>query len=95
MSLSGRIFGFSSWSVLVPQALEGVAAVGLLYAAVKRWFGAGPGWPRCDLRAHARRCAHVPLNNPDALLVLMLVAGAYCLTRALSVPAPAGSLRPA
>ena len=36
MALSGRIFGFSSWSMLVPQALEGVAAVALLYAAVKR-----------------------------------------------------------
>ena len=30
MALSGRVFGFSSWSMLVPQALEGVAAVGLL-----------------------------------------------------------------
>src|SRR6202035_3054120 len=43
MSLSGRIFGFSSWSMLVPQALEGVAAVGLLYACVKRWFGPAAG----------------------------------------------------
>src|ERR1700748_1808704 len=40
MALSGRIFGFSSWSMLAPQALEGVAAVALLYATVKRWFGA-------------------------------------------------------
>ena len=39
MELSGRIFGFSSWSLLVPQALEGVAAVGVLYATVRRWFG--------------------------------------------------------
>ena len=43
MGLSGRIFGFSSLSMLVPQALEGVAAVALLHAAVKRWFGAGAG----------------------------------------------------
>jgi 4-amino-4-deoxy-L-arabinose transferase-like glycosyltransferase len=40
MALSGRIFGFSSWSMLLPSALEGVAAVALLYGAVKRWFGA-------------------------------------------------------
>ena len=40
MELSARIFGLSSWSMLVPQALEGVAAVGLLYATVRRWFGA-------------------------------------------------------
>ena len=38
MELSGRVFGFSSWSMLVPQALEGVAAVWLLYATVRRWF---------------------------------------------------------
>ena len=34
MELSGRIFGFSQWSMLVPQALEGVGSVLLLYAAV-------------------------------------------------------------
>src|SRR5271154_963478 len=84
MAMSGRIFGFSSWSMLVPQALEGVAAVALLHAAVKRWFG-----PLAGLAAGAM-LAITPVaalmfrfNNPDALLVLMLVASAYCLTRAL------------
>ncbi len=84
MELSGRIFGFSSWSMLAPQALEGVAAVGLLYAGVKRWFG-----PRAGLMAGAILAA-TPVaalmfryNNPDALLVLLLVAGAYTLVRAL------------
>ena len=43
MELSARIFGFGQWSVLVPQALEGVASVALLYAAVKRQFGAAAG----------------------------------------------------
>ena len=43
MELSARVFGLSSWSMLVPQALMGVATVGLLYATVKRWFGAGAG----------------------------------------------------
>ena len=38
MELSARLFGVNSWSILVPQALEGVAAVGLLYATVRRWF---------------------------------------------------------
>src|SRR5690348_1276584 len=41
--LSVRIFGLSTWSILVPQALEGVATVGLLYATVKRWFGPAAG----------------------------------------------------
>jgi len=84
MELSGRIFGFSSWSMLVPQALEGVAAVGLLYAAVKRWFGSGAGLAAGAMFALTPVAALMfRFNNPDALLVLTLVASAYCLTRAL------------
>ena len=30
MELSARIFGLNSWSLLIPQALEGVATVGIL-----------------------------------------------------------------
>src|SRR5215216_3444222 len=43
MSLSARVFGVNAWSILVPQALEGVAAVGVLYAAVRRWFSPAAG----------------------------------------------------
>ncbi len=84
MALSGRIFGFSSWSMLAPQALEGVAAVALLYAGVKRWFGTGAGLAAGALFAITPVAALMfRFNNPDALLVLLLVAGAYCLIRAL------------
>ena len=84
MGLSGRIFGFSSWSMLVPQALEGVAAVALLYATVKRWFGAGTGLAAGALLAVTPVAALMfRFNNPDTLLTLLLVAGAYCLTRAV------------
>src|SRR5438309_7694527 len=40
---SVKLFGFHALSVLIPQALEGVAAVGLLYHLVQRRFGAGAG----------------------------------------------------
>jgi 4-amino-4-deoxy-L-arabinose transferase-like glycosyltransferase len=84
MAISGRMFGFSSWSMLVPQALEGVAAVGLLYAAIKRWFGAGAGLLAGALLAITPVAALMfRFNNPDALLVCLLVASAYCLTRAI------------
>jgi len=84
MELSGRIFGFSSWSMLVPQALEGVAAVALLHASVKRWFGAGAGLAAGALLAITPVAALMfRFNNPDSLLVCLLVAAAYCLTRAL------------
>jgi 4-amino-4-deoxy-L-arabinose transferase-like glycosyltransferase len=84
MELSARIFGFSSWSLLVPQALEGVAAVGLLYGAVRRVAGSAAGLAAGV--AFALTPAAVLMfrfDNPDALLTLCLVAGAYAVTRAL------------
>jgi 4-amino-4-deoxy-L-arabinose transferase-like glycosyltransferase len=84
MAISGRIFGFSSWSMLVPQALEGVAAVALLYGAVKRWFGPAAGLAAGAMLAMTPVAALMfRFNNPDALLVTLLVASAYCLTRAI------------
>jgi 4-amino-4-deoxy-L-arabinose transferase-like glycosyltransferase len=84
MGLSGRIFGFTSLSMLVPQVLEGVAAVALLYAGVKRWFGASAGLIAGLVLAVTPVAALMfRFNNPDALLVCLLVAGAYCLVRAL------------
>ena len=40
MEISARIFGLNAWSTLAPQALEGVATVGLVYLSVRRWFSA-------------------------------------------------------
>ena len=79
MELSGRIFGFSSWSLLVPQALEGVAAVGVLYAAVRRWFGAAAALIAGAVLALTPVAALMfRFDNPDALLVLvMTLAGVH------------------
>src|SRR3954462_1544248 len=41
--LSARVLGFSSFSVLLPQALCTVASVGLLFATVRRAFGPAAG----------------------------------------------------
>ena len=41
MGLSVRVFGLSSWSILVPQALMGVATVALVYRIVRRRYTAG------------------------------------------------------
>src|SRR6478609_5848287 len=43
MALSVRLFGLNSWSILVPQALQGVASVALLYLTVRRTSGAAAG----------------------------------------------------
>ncbi|MCW2645372.1 MAG: hypothetical protein JWP07_1481, partial [Pseudonocardiales bacterium] len=84
MELSGRIFGFNSWSMLLPQALEGVLAVWLLYATVRRWFGATAGLLAGALLAITPVAVLMfRFNNPDALMTLLIVAAAYCVTRAI------------
>lgn len=83
MDLSVRLFGLNSWSVLVPQALMGVAAVGLLYAAVRRVRGPGAALLAGGVLASTPVATLMfRFNNPDALLVLLLVAAAYCVQRA-------------
>jgi 4-amino-4-deoxy-L-arabinose transferase-like glycosyltransferase len=84
MELSARLFGLNAWSILVPQALEGVAAVGLLYAGVKRWFGAGAALLAGAVLALTPVAALMfRFNNPDALLVLTITAAAYAMVRAV------------
>ncbi|HEV3282455.1 MAG TPA: glycosyltransferase family 39 protein [Acidimicrobiales bacterium] len=84
MEISARIFGVNSWSILVPQALEGVATVGLIFATVRRWFT-----PAAALIAGVV-VAVTPVatlmfryNNPDALLTLLLTAAAYATVKAV------------
>ena len=84
MELSGRIFGVNYWSLLVPQALEGIAMVAVLYAAVRRWFGPAAGLIAGLVLALTPVAALMfRFNNPDALLVLLLTVGAYAMVRAL------------
>ncbi|MEV5409013.1 glycosyltransferase family 39 protein [Thermopolyspora sp. NPDC052614] len=109
MGLSARIFGFGAWSMLLPQAVAGVAAVGLVYSAVRRALtggvagpaGAEPGaWRGGPVLDRAGACAAAlvaavvmtltPItvainrdNNPDTVLVLLLVAAAWCCGEAV------------
>ncbi len=83
-ALSARLFGFSSWSLLVPQALMGVASVGLVWDLTRRRFG------RPAALAAGLALALTPVtvaiarhNNPDALLVLCVAAAIWFLARAL------------
>jgi 4-amino-4-deoxy-L-arabinose transferase-like glycosyltransferase len=89
MGLSGQIFGFSSASMLIPEALMAVATVALLYGAVARIAG-----PRSGLLA-GLAFALTPVaalmfrfNNPDAVMVLLMMAGAYCTVRAVQHASP-------
>ncbi|MHB8614125.1 MAG: ArnT family glycosyltransferase [Candidatus Dormibacteraceae bacterium] len=84
MEISARIFGFNTWSVMVPQALEGVATVALVYLGTRRWFGPGAGLLAGAVVALTPAAALMfRYNNPDALLTLLLTAGAYTMLRAV------------
>ncbi len=85
MEISARIFGVNTWSILLPQVLLGLASVALLYVIVKRHFG-----PTAGLIAGAV-LAITPVatlmfryNNPDALLVFVMIAAAWALLRAVT-----------
>ena len=84
MEISARIFGLNSWSMLVPQALEGVATVGLVYLSVRRWFSAQAALLGGAVVALTPVAAIMfRYNNPDALLALLLTAATYATIRGL------------
>jgi 4-amino-4-deoxy-L-arabinose transferase-like glycosyltransferase len=84
-ALSVRAFGFSSWSMLVPQALMGVATVALAYDLTKRQFGRVAGFVAgLALVLTPITVAISRHNNPDALLVLCCTAALWCVVRALA-----------
>jgi 4-amino-4-deoxy-L-arabinose transferase-like glycosyltransferase len=84
MALSVRLFGLNSWAILVPEALMGVAAVGLLYAAVRRRFSPAAGLiAGLSFAVTPVAALMFRFNNPDALLCLLMVAAVYCVLRAL------------
>ena len=83
-ALSARVFGFHPLSLLVPQALMGVASVALVYDLVRRRFGRAGGFVAgLVLALTPVSVAIARHNNPDALLVLCIVAALWCTVRAL------------
>ncbi|MFI8434312.1 ArnT family glycosyltransferase [Streptomyces sp. NPDC079020] len=84
MALSVRLFGLSSWAILVPQVLMGVATAAVLYAAVRRRFGAAAGLTAIAVLALTPVAALMfRFNNPDALLALLMTVTVYCVLRAM------------
>ncbi|MER5551389.1 glycosyltransferase family 39 protein [Streptomyces sp. NPDC002793] len=84
MALSVRLFGLNSWAILAPQVLMGVATAGVLYAAVRRRFGAAAGLITMAVFALTPVAALMfRFNNPDALLALLMTVTVCCVLRAL------------
>jgi 4-amino-4-deoxy-L-arabinose transferase-like glycosyltransferase len=81
---SAKIFGFGGLSILLPQAVEGVAGVALLYFLVRRNFD------RVAALGAALVLALMPLsvavdryNNVDACLVFVLLLTAWAVSLAV------------
>ncbi|TMC04345.1 MAG: glycosyltransferase family 39 protein [Chloroflexi bacterium] len=84
MALSGRVFGFSTWSMLLPEALLGVASVALVADVVRRTAGVVAGLVAAVVMALTPVAVLMfRFNNPDALLTFLMVAAAWMLVRSL------------
>src|SRR3954471_17313676 len=83
-ALSVRAFGFHPLSILVPQALMGMASVGLVYDLTRRRFGRAGGFVAGGVLALTPIAVAISRhNNPDALLVLCVVGALWAMVRAL------------
>ncbi|MCX4771122.1 glycosyltransferase family 39 protein [Streptomyces sp. NBC_01285] len=84
MAVSVRVLGLSSWAILLPQVLMGVATAGVLYASVRRRFSAAAGLITMAVFALTPVAALMfRFNNPDALLALLMTVTVYCVLRAM------------
>ncbi|MBO9520776.1 MAG: glycosyltransferase family 39 protein [Nocardioidaceae bacterium] len=88
MALSVKVFGLSSWSILVPQAIEGVATVALVHHLVRRTTGSAVAGlvAGAVLALTPVAVLMFRFNNPDALLVLLLTAAAGATLEAIERP---------
>lgn len=84
MALSVRLFGLSSWAILVPEVLMGVGTVAVVYAAVRRRFSPAAGLIAGAVLALTPVAALMfRFNNPDAMLALLMALACYLVIRAV------------
>jgi 4-amino-4-deoxy-L-arabinose transferase-like glycosyltransferase len=80
---SAALFGYSGFSILLPQALAGVLAVALLYHLVRRTFGPTAGLLAALVLAVTPISVATSRNNTmDSVLVLILLLAAWTVLRA-------------
>jgi 4-amino-4-deoxy-L-arabinose transferase-like glycosyltransferase len=84
-ALSARIFGYSGWTLLLPSAVCGALAVYLLIVTVRRVWGTTAGLVAGSALALTPAVVAVSRsNNPDAVLMLAVVAAAWATERAIT-----------
>ncbi|HJW21848.1 MAG TPA: glycosyltransferase family 39 protein [Candidatus Limnocylindrales bacterium] len=84
MAIAVKLLGLSSFSILLPQALLGIATVVVLYLTVRRSFGEGAAFVAGLVAALTPVAVLIfRYDNPDALLTFLLVSAAWALGRGL------------
>ncbi len=82
--LAVKLLGFSPLAVLLPQVIEGVLSVALLFVLVRGAFGtAAAGWSALFLAITPISVAVNRTNNIDTCLVFVLLLAAWTLWQAL------------
>ena len=89
-AISAKIFGFSGWSILLPEALAGVVSVAIIYIIVKKSFGTTAGLLSALFLAVTPVFVAVSRNNTcDNLLVMTLLFACW----AISIAAEKGKVK--
>ncbi|NDZ95759.1 glycosyltransferase family 39 protein [Streptomyces sp. SID6673] len=82
--ISVRIFGLNSWSILIPEALMGVASVALLYVITRKYLGHWAGiLAGAALAVTPVAALMFRFDNPEALLILLMVAAVWATLKAV------------
>ncbi|MEV7733436.1 glycosyltransferase family 39 protein [Streptomyces sp. NPDC088921] len=84
MGLSCRVLGFGTWQMMLPEIAAALGTIWILHTCVKRVFGhAAAAIAALVLALTPITVAINRDNNPDTLLVLLMVGGAALALRAV------------
>jgi 4-amino-4-deoxy-L-arabinose transferase-like glycosyltransferase len=83
-ALSLRVFGFHTWAIVLPQVVEGVLSILVLYRAVRRLAGPPAGLVAAAVVATSPVTVALNRGNvADSLLILLIVLAADATAAAL------------
>jgi 4-amino-4-deoxy-L-arabinose transferase-like glycosyltransferase len=92
-ALSVKAFGMHVWAIVLPQVIEGILTVLVLYRAVRRLAGPVAGLVAALVLAVSPATVALDrLNISDSLLILLLVLAADALSAAIARPAAIASM---
>ncbi|MDG9690572.1 glycosyltransferase family 39 protein [Streptomyces sp. DH17] len=84
MGLSCRVFGYGTWQMMLPLVMAALATIWILHSSVKRVWGHGAATVAALVLALTPITVAINRdNNPDTLLVFLMVGGAALGLRAV------------